>query len=79
MGRYFAHLKSAGRLAAWFITRRKLGLGHPALPEWHVILGFDGLAQLDLAFGEVAGRSGPGGEAASRRELARPQPGEVLI
>lgn len=41
------------------ITRRKLGLGPPTLPEWHVMLEFEGLAQLDLAFGEVAGRADP--------------------
>jgi hypothetical protein len=59
MERYFGALAKEGRLASWRITRRKLGLGHPALPEWHVILEFEGLAQLDLAFGAAASRADP--------------------
>ena len=56
---YFEHLKDQGRLAAYRITRRKLGLGHPSLPEWHITLEFDGLAQLDTAFEHVSTRKGP--------------------
>lgn len=59
MQRYFASLKAEGQLASSRITRRKLGLGHPTLPEWHVMLEFDGLAQLDQAFGNVASRADP--------------------
>lgn len=57
--RYFEHLQGEGRIAGFRITRRKLGLGHPNLPEWHITLEFEGLAQLDDAFGHVASRAEP--------------------
>ena len=56
---YFEHLKSENRLSGYRITRRKLGLGPEHLPEFHIMLEFDGLAQLDRAFGSVAARRGP--------------------
>lgn len=56
---YFDHLKSEDRLRGYRITRRKLGLGPDHLPEFHIMLEFDGLAQLDHAFGEVSSRAGP--------------------
>lgn len=56
---YLGHLKGAGKIAAYRITRRKLGLGHPALPEWHITLDFQNLAQLDQAFERVASRAEP--------------------
>jgi hypothetical protein len=55
---YFDHLKAAGQIASYRITRRKLGLGHQNLPEWHITLDFEGLAQLDEAFNHVATRAG---------------------
>ncbi len=56
---YFEHLKAGGRLAGYRITRRKLGLGHPNLPEWHITLDFENLGQLDNAFADVASRADP--------------------
>ena len=56
---YFDHLRAEQRLASYRITRRKLGLGHPNLPEWHVTLEFDNLAQMDRAFESVSTRKGP--------------------
>ncbi|MBN33713.1 MAG: hypothetical protein CMM46_17075 [Rhodospirillaceae bacterium] len=41
------------------MTRRKLGLGHPNLPEWHITLEFESMAQMDTAFGAVASRGDP--------------------
>jgi hypothetical protein len=55
---YMDHLKAAGRMAGWRITRRKLGLGPAGLPEFHVMIETTGLAQLDEAFASVAGRHG---------------------
>jgi len=55
---YCERLESDGHIAGWRLTRRKLGLGHPRLPEWHITLEFTGLAQLDAAFDRVATRSG---------------------
>jgi hypothetical protein len=46
---YFEHLKGERSIAGYRITRRKLGLGHPNLPEWHVTLEFENLAQMDTA------------------------------
>jgi hypothetical protein len=56
---YMDHLKAEGRIAGWRLTRRKLGLGPEFLPDFHVMIEVTGLAQLDLAFGEVATRAGP--------------------
>jgi hypothetical protein len=56
---YLDGLRAAGRLAGYRITRRKLGLGLPELPEWHLVLEFTGLAQLDAAFTAVSARADP--------------------
>ncbi|MDE2514889.1 MAG: hypothetical protein KGL12_02575 [Rhodospirillales bacterium] len=56
---YMAHLQGRGLIASWRLTRRKLGLGAPGLGEFHVMVEVTGLAQLDAAFGHVAGRAEP--------------------
>ena len=56
---YFDYLKSAGRLHAYRIMRRKLGLGPAQLHEFHIMLEFENLAQLDESFQHVATRSDP--------------------
>lgn len=56
---YFDHLKAEGLLAGYRITRRKLGLSGAGLPEFHLMLEFEGLAQLDEVFARVAARSEP--------------------
>ncbi|MBC6440522.1 MAG: hypothetical protein GDA49_08990 [Rhodospirillales bacterium] len=56
---YLEHLKAEGGLVGYRVTRRKLGLGHPNLPEWHITLEFDSMAQMDDAFGRVARRVDP--------------------
>lgn len=56
---YLGHLEAEGLIAGWRLTRRKLGLAGPALPEFHLLIEVEGLAQLDRAFGRVAARSGP--------------------
>jgi len=56
---YLDHLKSSSAVEAYRITRRKLGLGHPNLPEWHVTMDFENLAQLDRAFDRVSSRTDP--------------------
>jgi Family of unknown function (DUF6614) len=58
LGEYLGHLKEAGHVAGWRMTRRKLGLAPGFLPEFHVMIEVEGLAQLDGAFGLVAGRAG---------------------
>jgi len=56
---YLDHLKAAGHLASWRLTRRKPGLGPSLLPEFHLSLDFDGLARLDGAFVSVSTRAHP--------------------
>lgn len=58
--RYMEHLQARGVIAGWRLTRRKLGLGPAALPEFHGWIETDGLAQLDAAFHLVSSRSGDG-------------------
>lgn len=54
---YLGSLVKNGQLSTYRITRRKLGLGGPA--DFHLMLEFDGLSQLDNAFKTVAARRGP--------------------
>jgi hypothetical protein len=56
---YFEHLEAAGLVAGYRITRRKLGLGPPQLPEWHITLDFRDMTQIDTAFGRVSSRADP--------------------
>ncbi len=54
---YLGHLHAEGELAGYRIMRRKLGLGPSALHEWHLMLEFDSMVQIDEAFHVVARRS----------------------
>jgi hypothetical protein len=56
---YMGHLKSKGLIEGWRLTRCKLGLGAPGLGEFHLMIEVKGLAQLDEAFTQVAGRREP--------------------
>ncbi len=56
---YLRMLVDEGRMVRFRIMRRKLGLGSAGLGEFHLMLEFKGLAQLDDAFTHVASRSGP--------------------
>jgi hypothetical protein len=56
---YLNSLVDDGRMASFRITRRKLGLGLAGLGEFHLMLEFEGLAQLDDAFTHVSSRSDP--------------------
>ena len=56
---YLDHLKGEGAVVGYRITRRKLGLGPPQLPLWHITLDFQNMAQLDDAFGRVTTRADP--------------------
>jgi hypothetical protein len=55
---YMDHLKAGGKIAAWRLTRRKLGLAPAHLADFHLMIEVEGLAQLDAAFGEVSSRAG---------------------
>ena len=56
---YLRHLRDAGHIAGYRITRRKLGLGPPQLPQWHITIDFENMAQMDEAFDRVASRTDP--------------------
>jgi hypothetical protein len=56
---YLGHLKEAKDIASFRIMRRKLGLAPPQLPEWHITLDFQNMAQMDQAFSRVSSRTDP--------------------
>lgn len=56
---YLGHLEDSGNIAGYRVTRRKLGLGPSHLPEFHIVLEVEDLAQLDRAFSQVASRADP--------------------
>jgi hypothetical protein len=56
---YLNHLKDQNLIAGYRITRRKLGLGPKELPEFHLMVEVEDLAQLDRVFGRVAARDEP--------------------
>ncbi len=58
LNEYMSYLKERGDIVTWRLLRRKLGLGPKDLGEFHLIMEFDGLAQLDRAFGHVSSRTG---------------------
>ncbi|HVY89711.1 MAG TPA: DUF6614 family protein [Hyphomonadaceae bacterium] len=55
---YLDHHKAAGRIEAWRLMRRKLGLGPDGIGEFHIMIETRDMAQLDKAFRAAAGRSG---------------------
>ena len=57
--RYLDHAKAEGRLVTYRITRAKLGLRPPGLPDFHITIEFADLAQLDRAFTAAAARTDP--------------------
>ena len=59
MRKFLQHLVNEGKMNSFRITRMKLGFRSIAdLPEWHMIMEFNNMAQLDEAFGRVIPRKG---------------------
>jgi hypothetical protein len=57
--RFLGQLVNEGKMLSFRVTRCKLGFRSiQDLPEWHIMMEFTGLAQLDEAFGRVAPRQG---------------------
>ncbi|GAA0577191.1 DUF6614 family protein [Rhizomicrobium electricum] len=56
---FMEHLKAAGLIEGWHLTRRKLGLGPRDLGEFQVVMDTTDLAQLDAAFRHVSSRGEP--------------------
>ena len=56
---FLDHLVSEGRMASYRITRCKMGFRSiQDLPEWHIMMEFETMAQMDLAFERVAPQQG---------------------
>ena len=56
---YMDSLEAGGQMQGWRLTRRKLGLGPASLGDFHLMMEFNDLAQLDAAFNRVGGRREP--------------------
>jgi hypothetical protein len=56
---YMDHLKNDGLMQGWRLMRRKLGLSAAPVGEFHLMMEFTGLDQLDQAFGRVGSRREP--------------------
>lgn len=56
---YFEHLKDEQSLRAYRITRCKLGFRPSHLQDFHIMLEFDDLTQMQRAFERVAARKDP--------------------
>lgn len=55
---YFEHLRQESSLKHYRITRKKLGLAPSELLEFHIMLEFENLSDIDAGFNHVATRSG---------------------
>lgn len=56
---YMTHLKQSGLMQDWRLMRRKLGLSAVPVGEFHLMMEFAGLSQLDAAFAHVGTRRDP--------------------
>ncbi|MCB9357515.1 MAG: hypothetical protein H6505_02990 [Calditrichaeota bacterium] len=52
------HLVASGQMTSWRLTRRKLGFGPAELGEFHIMMEFPSLVELENTFGEMARRTG---------------------
>ena len=59
MRKFLQHLINENKMNSFRITRCKLGFRSiQDLPEWHMMMEFDNMAQLDEAFSRVVPRKG---------------------
>ena len=59
MRKFLQHLVDEGKMNSFRITRMKLGFRSiQDLPEWHMMMEFDNMAQLEKAFKRVVPRKG---------------------
>jgi hypothetical protein len=54
MKKFLDHLVSEDKMVSYRITRCKMGFRSLDIPEWHIMMEFTGMAQLDNAFKRVA-------------------------
>jgi hypothetical protein len=56
---FFDHLISEGKMESYRITRCKMGFRSIAdMPEWHIMMEFQDMAQLERCFQRVAPKQG---------------------
>jgi hypothetical protein len=51
---FLDHLVQEGKMVGYRITRCKMGYRSMDIPEWHVMMEFQNMAQLETAFQRVA-------------------------
>jgi hypothetical protein len=56
---WLGHLRNAGLIEGWRLTRRKLGLSPPGMGDFHIMIEVKNLAQLEDAFQRAASRQEP--------------------
>ena len=54
MRSFLDHLVTEGRMVSYRITRCKMGFRSLDIPEWHIMMEFNNMAQMDSAFSRVA-------------------------
>ena len=54
MKKFLDHLVSEGKMVKYRITRCKMGFRSMDIPEWHIMMEFNDMAQLENAFKRVA-------------------------
>ena len=54
MKAFLEHLKTEGKMESYRITRCKMGFRSMDIPEWHIMMEFQNMAQMDAAFERVA-------------------------
>lgn len=51
---FLDHLVSENKMVSYRITRCKMGFRSMDIPEWHIMMEFTGMDQMELAFQRVA-------------------------
>lgn len=54
MRKFLDHLVSEGKMENFRITRCKMGFRSLDIPEWHIMMEFKNMSQMDEAFNRVA-------------------------
>jgi hypothetical protein len=54
MKKFLDHLVSEDKMVSYRITRCKMGFRSMDIPEWHIMMEFNDMAQLESAFKRVA-------------------------
>jgi hypothetical protein len=54
MKRFLQHLVDEGKMVSYRVTRCKMGFRSMDIPEWHIMMEFNNMGQLESAFERVA-------------------------